>query len=264
MKIAIIGSGKMGEALLRGIISSNISEPQNITITDIFETQIQKLAEELEINATTDNEQAAKNADVIILAIKPFHVKAVLQNIKGSLNPNTILISIAAGITLSQLDEYVENNNLQIARAMPNTPALVLSGATGISFSKNCTAAAKDIVAKIFSGIGLLNEFPESQLAAVTGVSGSGPAFVAIFIEAMSDAGVLMGMTRKDAVDFAVQTVEGTAKLIKETSVTPNEVKEAVSSPGGTTIAGIEALEENGFRHAVISAVKAAANKAKG
>jgi len=263
MNLAIIGCGKMGEAMLRGILSAKIIDPENVIIADIFEAQLQKLAQELKVQVTTENELAVKHADVVILAVKPIHIKSVLENITKSLKPNVVLISIAAGVSFSQLNDYTGENDFQIVRAMPNTPALVSSGATGVCFSHNCTEQTKNIVSQIFTSIGLYSEFTEAQLAAVTGVSGSGPAFVAIFIEAMADAGVLMGMTRKDAIAFALQTVEGTAKLIKEGNISANEVKEAVSSPGGTTIAGIEALEANGFRHAVISAVKAAANKAK-
>ena len=263
MNLAIIGCGKMGEAMLRGMLSAQIIDPKNIIISDLFEEQLQKLAKELDVQATTENEIAVKDADVVILAVKPMHMKAVLENITKSLKPNVVLISIAAGITFYQLNDYLGENDFQIVRAMPNTPALVSAGATGVCFSHNCTEQTKKNVAQIFTSIGLFKEFTEAQLAAVTGVSGSGPAFVAIFIEAMADAGVLMGLTRKDAIDFALQTVEGTAQLIKEGNISANEVKEAVSSPGGTTIAGIEALEANCFRHAVISAVKAAANKAK-
>jgi len=265
MNIAIIGSGKMGESLLRGIISSKVASHDEIIITDILDVQLQKLQTELGVNITTDNSSAVKDADIVILAVKPIHLKVVLSGISDSLKESAILISIAAGVSIDEILLYTKDKpQLQVVRAMPNTPAFVLKGATGICYSDRCHTQTKKLVQEIFEGIGIVQEFTEPQLAAVTGVSGSGPAFVAIFIEAMSDAAVLMGMTRSDALKFVIQTTEGTAKLIADSGLSPSEVKEAVSSPGGTTIAGIAALEEAGFRHAVIAAVKAASIKAKG
>ncbi|MCL5801886.1 MAG: pyrroline-5-carboxylate reductase [Gammaproteobacteria bacterium] len=262
MKLTIIGAGKMGEALGRGILQSGQVTPANLTFTDIAQERVQTLATELGVTAAGNNIDAVRDATLVILAVKPQYVVDVCQQIAPALPSGTTVLSIAAGITLTQLAAALDREDLALARAMPNTPCLVNAGAIGLSFAGEASAKIRDTVRNLLAPTGLVEEVPESQMNAVTGLSGSGPAYIALLIEALTDGGVLMGLPRTQAQQLATQTVFGTAKLILETSLHPALVKDAVSSPGGTTIAGIAALEEAGFRHAAITAIRAATMRA--
>jgi pyrroline-5-carboxylate reductase len=262
-KLAIIGSGKMGEAMASGILRAGLITPQNLTMTDVDTARGAKLSAELGIVFTTDNISAVRNADAVILAVKPQYIYSVCQQISKSLQKKCIVISIAAGIKMRQISDVLECEDVKLVRTMPNTPCLVGAGAIAMAFSVSITSEDKNVVNTLLTPLGLTAELPEDKLDAITGLSGSGPAYVAILIEALADGGVLMGLPRQIALQFAAQTVYGTAKLIIDSGEHPAVVKDAVCSPGGTTIEAVAALEENGFRSAAISAVRAATNRAK-
>ncbi len=258
MNVTIIGAGKMGEALARGILRAGLLLPTELTFADVATVQLQELADALGATAAMDNVEAVREATLVILAVKPNTIAQVCREIAPVLLSGAIVLSIAAGISLRQLAAVLERDDVILARAMPNTPCLVGAGAIGLSFTEQAPAEARTTVAELLAPTGLVLSMTETQLDAVTGLSGSGPAFVALFIEALADGGVLMGLPRAQAAQLAAQTVFGTAKLILETGLHPAQVKDMVSSPGGTTIAGIAALEKAGFRAAAISAVKSA------
>lgn len=263
MKLTIIGAGKMGEALARGMLHAGLLVPQDLTLADVAGEQVQALATVLGAQAVTENAVAVNGASVVILAVKPSIVPIACQQIALALAPQTTVLSIAAGVTLRQVAVALQRDDVILARAMPNTPCLVGAGAIGLSLASQAPASARETLVRLLSSLGLVVEVPEALLDAVTALSGSGPAYIAILMEALADGGVLMGLPRATAEQLAAQTVMGTARLVQETGQHPAQVKDAVSSPGGTTIAGIAALEEQGFRNAIISAVRAAAMRAR-
>lgn len=263
MRLTIIGAGNMGEALARGIVRAGLVAPGALTLADVAGERVAAVAGALGAASTTENTQAAAGADVVILAVKPALVAPVCRELAPVLPPGAAVLSIAAGVTLAQLHAALGRADLLLARAMPNTPCLVGAGAIGVCFDAAVPAETRATLRGLLSAVGLVEEVPEAQLDAVTGLSGSGPAYIAVLIEALADGGVLMGLPRAQAQRLALQTVRGTAQLLQETGQHPAQVKDAVSSPGGTTIAALAALEAAGFRHAVMSAVKAAAARAR-
>lgn len=263
MLITIIGAGKMGEALAHGMLQAGLLTPPEITFADVATQRLETLADELGIVRAASNVEAVRQAEVVILAVKPKDLKTVCREIAPAIPAQAIVLSIAAGITLGQLATALDRPDLVLARAMPNTPCLVGAGAIGLSFSEHVQRSTRETVVQLLSATGLVEEVPESLLNAVTGLSGSGPAYVAMFVEALADGGVLAGLPRQQAQQLALQTVLGTAKLLLDTAQHPGQVKDAVSSPAGTTIAGVAALEAGGFRATIIAAVKAAALRAQ-
>lgn len=263
MKLAIIGLGNMGKAILSGILAQNLIKAKEIIVADkkIAAPDFELEAEFSQINLSSDNREAVKKADAVILAVKPQIIKLVLQEIKNDC-ANKIIISVAAGIKTSMLAQYF-GEKAKMVRIMPNTPALVSSGMSAVYYSKAVTEEEKDFVEKIFSSLGETTEIKESEMDAVTGLSGSGPAFVYLFIEALADAGVLKGLDRQTALKLAAQTVKGGAEMVLKSDKHPAELKDMVASPAGTTIAGLAELEYNGFRSTVIKAVKAAAERSE-
>jgi len=263
MRLAIIGAGNMGEALARGIIGAGLVAPGNLTLTDVVTERVQALAEALGATAGAGNRQAVADASLVILLVKPPQVADVCREIGPVLPAGCPLLVIAAGVTLRQVRIALGRDDTPIARAMPNTPCLVGAGATGLTVEPNMPAEMRDMLIRLLASVGIVEEVPESLQDAVTGLSGSGPAYIAVLIEAMADGGVLMGLPRAQALRLAIQTVRGAAVLLQETGRHPAEVKDAVSSPGGTTIAGLAALEAAGFRHATITAIQAGAARAR-
>ncbi len=262
MKLTIIGVGKMGEALARGLLRAGLVAAGDVTLCDVAEAHLRRVANALGAHACPDNAAAVREADLVILAVKPKDVAAVCAEIGPALPADAAVLSIAAGIPLEKITEAL-GHEPALARAMPNTPALVNAGAFGLSFNARAGDAVRRMVRDLLAPLGVVEEMPEALLDAVTGLSGSGPAYVALFIEALADGGVLAGLPRAQALRLAAQTVYGTAKMILETGDHPAVVKDAVSSPGGTTIAGIAALEAAGFRAAAIAAVSAATARSK-
>lgn len=263
MELAIIGLGNMGQAILDGILENNLINAEDIIAADkkfSYESFKEK-NKYPELNFTSDNVEAVSKCDLVILAVKPQIIDFVLSDIKQAAADKNI-ISIAAGITTSHIKDILGSSS-KITRIMPNTPALVSEGMSAVSFAENIDKKEKEIVLDIFSALGKVVEVEEKDMDAVTALSGSGPAFVYIFIEALSDAGVLKGLDRETSLKLAAQTVKGGAEMILKTDKHPAELKDMVTSPAGTTINGVAALENNKFRSAVIQAVSAAAERSE-
>lgn len=261
-RLSIIGGGAMGAAFAKGVVSSGNIKAGDVTVADLDESRLKKLAQELGVNTTTDNVSAVKSADVILLAIKPGIVPVVLDGIKGVLSTSQLLICIAAGVCLEAIESRLPEG-VGVIRVMPNTPCQVGAGAIAFCPGKAATREHVEIAKGIFDAVGISYEVPEKLLNAVTGLSGSGPAYVYVMIEALSDAGVRVGLPRQIATRLAAQTVYGSAKMVLDEGRHPAALKDQVTSPGGTTIAGIDALEQAGFRSALIEAVKAATKRSE-
>ncbi|PIG93222.1 pyrroline-5-carboxylate reductase [Gloeocapsopsis sp. IPPAS B-1203] len=257
VKFGIIGGGVMGEALLSRLVSQKIYQPTEIIVGEKSPARRDYLANQYGVSVTDDN-YVVTQASVLLLAIKPQVFTAVAAELVSPLTKSTpLVISILAGVSLSQLEKAFPQ--VPIIRAMPNTPATVGAGMTAISLGAQAGDRDKQIAQQLFTAVGEVVEVPETLMDAVTGLSGSGPAYVALLIEALSDGGVAAGLPRAIATQLALQTVRGTVQLLQETQMHPAELKDRVTSPGGTTIAGVTELERAGFRAGLIAAVKAAA-----
>lgn len=259
-KIGIIGAGNMGEAILRGLHQKGMSG--GIVVSESRSDRRDHIKKNYGVEAIPDNQKLASQAQVIILAVKPQELKGVLQDIAPALDSSTLLISIAAGASLAAIASILAKD-VRLIRAMPNIAALALESATALSPGGGASAEDMEVAQEIFNAMGRTVVIPELLMDAVTGMSGSGPAYVCLFIEALADGGVRMGLPRKDALELAIQTVLGTARLLSEQGEHPTHLKDRVASPGGTTIAGIAALEAKGFRGAVMEAVAAATQRSK-
>lgn len=259
-RLGVIGVGKMGSALIRGILKARVLSPDKITAGDIDPDLLSALKKETDIKTTSNNLEVVKSAEIVLLALKPDMIRPVLMEVKGHLTEEHLLVSIAAGVPIKVIEE-VAGTEMRIIRVMPNTPALIGQGAAAFSPGKKATREDVEDVKAILEAVGLAVELSEKHLDAVTGLSGSGPAFVFMVIEALADGGVKMGLPRAVAMQLAAQTVLGAAKLVLETKKHPGELKDQVASPGGTTIAGIAALERAGLRAAFIEAVEAATKR---
>jgi pyrroline-5-carboxylate reductase len=262
-KIGFIGGGNMGEALIKGLIGSGAAKPGNITCSDIHEERIHFLQKQYGINVYTNNIDVIRNSQIIIYAVKPQIMAMVLKESAGHLDGSKLVISVAAGISISAFD-MLTDKQLRLIRVMPNVPALIGEGATAVTAGPHADKEDIQTAMQIFKAIGKCVYIKEEHLMdAVTGLSGSGPAYLFVIIEALSDAGVKMGLTRQDALLLAAQTVLGSAKLLLETGNHPGQLKDMVTSPAGTTIAGLHALEKSGIRAGLINAVEAATERSR-
>jgi pyrroline-5-carboxylate reductase len=261
-RVGFIGGGNMGEALVRGLVGANLVAPHLIVATDVRAERTKQLADTYAITAHGDNMRCVRDVDVVILAVKPQVMADVLREIAPAVTPRHLLISIAAGVATSTIRAGL-GKEARIIRVMPNTPALVLQGATAIAKGTGLEPDDLTTAEEIFGAIGRVVVLGEDSLDAVTGLSGSGPAYVAIMIESLADGGVKMGLDRLTAMTLATQTVLGSAQLLAETGMHPGALKDMVSSPGGTTIAGISALEEGAVRATFIRAVERATLRAR-
>lgn len=250
----------MATALAGGLISSGFTTAENIWASDTYEAAREKFTRETGVQTVKANQTVIEQAEIIILSVKPQHVPDVLQEINGALTEQHLLVSIAAGCPLSLFVEKL-GKTARLIRVMPNTPCLVKQGASAFSRGGQATDEDASLVETLLSTVGTAVEVPESQLDAVTGLSGSGPAYIYQVIEALSDGGVRMGLPRNIATQLAAQTVKGAAEMVLETGEHPGALKDAVTSPGGTTIAGIHALEAGGLRNSLMNAVSAATNR---
>lgn len=257
MKIGFIGGGNMAEAIIKGMTSQGA---RDIFVSEPREDRRKYLQQNYGVNTTASNAETASACNIIILAVKPQKMETVLDEIKKSITAEKTMVSIAAGITLSYLTSRLNTRN--IVRVMPNTPALIQEGMSVMSTCGDCVPD-KDIriVKDIFMSIGNLLVLPEKYMDAVTALSGSGPAFIALFIEAMVEGGINEGLNRDDALALAVQTAIGTSKLL-DTGMSPSSLRKMVTSPGGTTAAGFKVFDERGFKDTVIAAIEAATNRA--
>ena len=261
-KIGFIGAGKMGSALMQGIIKAGIVKPENLGASDVYEPFLNELNSQLGINVSTDNAVIAQASDILVLAGKPQILGSVLEDLKPYINADKLIISIAAGVPLATYENALPEGT-RVVRVMPNIAATVSEAASGISPGKNATSEDLKTALEIFSAVGTAVQVPESLMDAVTGLSGSGPAFIFPVIEAMADGAVLEGMDRKSALTLAAQTVLGAAKMALETGLHPGELKDMVTSPAGTTIQGVRILEEAGIRAAFMNAVIKASERSK-
>lgn len=257
--IGFIGIGNMGFAMLKGALT--VLKKEELTFTDISKERLEYINRQTGVNYQKDNKKLIETCKYVVLAIKPQFFSSVLEEIKEHLTKEHIIISIAPGISITELKKMLKKE-IRIVRAMPNTPALVNEGMSGISFSEDIfSEEEKKVIYKFFGSFGKYEVMEEKLLDAVVCVSGSSPAYVYMFIEALADSAVKYGISREKAYIFAAQTVLGSAKMVLETKEHPGKLKDMVCSPGGTTIAAVEALEEYGFRSAIMKASDACYKK---
>ena len=260
--IAIIGAGNMGTSLLRGILNAKLAPHDKIIVSGTHSAKLEKLGLKWKINHTLDNMHATQFADIVMLCVKPYTIGKVLDEILPVLREDQMLISIAAGVTIDSILQRTGKNN-PIVRAMPNIASTVDEGATAVSFGHFVTEEQQRIAISIFEAVGEVVVVEESQLDAVTGLSGSGPAYIYMVIEALIDGGVKMGLPRDVATKLAVQTVLGSAKLVKESNLHPAILRDQVTTPGGTAINAVHELESHGLRSMLINAVATATMRSK-
>lgn len=263
MKIGFIGLGNMATAMIGGMLQKGIAVPEDIIGSSKTETTAEKVKTKFRITTTTDNKTVAEQADILFLAVKPVFFPGVIAQIREVVAADTLVISIAAGRTLGYLREAFDRPELKLIRCMPNTPALVLEGCTGVCVGDNVTEEETEQVLTLLRSFGVASVVPERLMDVVVGVSGSSPAYVFMFIEAMADEAVAAGMSRKQAYEFAAQSVLGSARMVLETGKHPGELKDMVCSPGGTTIQAVKVLEEKGMRAAVMDAMDACIEKSR-
>jgi len=262
LTIGFLGAGKMATALARGFIGAGLSAPRQLIASDVSDAARRSFAKETGAITTASNPEVVQFAHVLILAVKPDQVDAVLGEIRKGVTKKHLLISIAAGVPLSKLQEAL-GAAARLVRVMPNAPALVGQSATAFALGKSALREDAELAMKLFSAVGVAFQLKETLLDAVTGLSGSGPAYVYLFIEALSDGGVAAGLARDVATKLAAQTVLGSARMVLETGQHPGALKDMVTSPGGTSIEGLHELEKGKLRGTVMSAVRAATEKSR-
>ena len=255
-KIGFLGGGNMGEALIRGIVKTGIVPPAELFVTDVRLDRLEELSRTYGLHTLSDNALLVRRVDVVILAVKPQILKAVLQEIAPA-TPGKLLVSIAAGVSTTEIRRHLPAGT-RLIRCMPNTPALVLEGATALARGRDLAPGDLETAQAIFEAVGRVVVLEEEHMDAVTGLSGSGPAYIALVVEALADGGVKVGLDRQTAMTLATQTVLGSARLLLETGAHPGQLKDMVTSPGGTSIAGIHTLEAGGLRRTLIDAVERA------
>lgn len=260
--IGFIGAGNMGAAMIKGIIKGNVTKLENVYVYDPLLENLRQLQDELGVTIVSSPAEIVETCQVIIPAVKPHIIAGVLSEIANILTKHHLIISIAAGITTQQLKAMVKDN-CYVVRTMPNTPALVGEGMTAVCNDPSVPAEYLDIACTILKSFGKVEFVSEEQIHAATAISGSSPAYAFLFIEALADGGVMMGLPREQSYKMAVQSLLGAAKLMQETGKHPGELKDMVCSPSGTTIEAVATLEYNGFRGAVIEAVRACAEKSE-
>lgn len=256
-----LGAGKMATALVRGMIRAGTATPERIAASDPVEPARAALAAETGVAVFGSNLEVVARSDVVVLAVKPQSLTAVLAEVAPAVTADHLVVSIAAGVSMATLAAGLGPEPRRLVRVMPNTPALVGEGASGYCLGPHARPDDEAVVASCLGAVGRAFRVPENLLDAVTGLSGSGPAFVYLMIEALSDGGVRVGLPRDVATALAAQTVLGGARMVLETGLHPGVLKDQVTSPGGTTIAGLHALERGGLRAALIDAVEAAAKR---
>ncbi len=262
MVIGFIGLGNMAKAMISGILKDQLVNPEDIIGSSATQETMDRVSSEYGIRTNVSNKAVASAADILILAVKPLTLPVVLEEIMDAIDENKLIISVAAGKTTKWISQYF-SRPVKIVRCMPNTPALVQEGCSALCRNENVTDEDLRTALRIIASFGTAEVVNENLMDVVGGVSGSSPAYVFMFIEAMADAAVKGGMQRKQAYRFAAQTVMGSARLMLESGRHPAELKDMVCSPGGTTIEGLEVLEQNGFRAAVMEAIGACVEKSK-
>jgi pyrroline-5-carboxylate reductase len=261
-KIAIIGGGKMGSIIAQGLIAQKIAANKDIVVTDIDTARLEFLRKSMKLKVSHNNEKTVKTANIIILAVKPQNMASTLKEISPTIDKNKFVISIAAGITTKFIESHLVKG-VRVLRVMPNTPALIGEGAAAVAKGSSAKKSDVQLTHIIFNAVGISVEVEEALIDAVTGLSGSGPAYCFLIIEALTDAGEKMGLPRDLAAKLAMQTMLGSARLCLSSDKSPAELREMVTSPGGTTVAGLKVLEEGKIRATIISAVEAATKRSK-
>jgi len=256
-KIGFIGAGNMAEAMIKGLLHGGTSTPQNIVVSDVRPDRLDFIEELFDVSVSEGNPDLVHRADLIVLAVKPQIMETVLIELVDHLDLSKLIISIAAGISLATIESHLKKD-LRLIRAMPNIAALVLESATAICPGKHASHDDLKLAKAIFDSVGKTVIIEEELMDAITGLSGSGPAYLFLIIDAMADAGVKVGLSRDDALTLSAQTVLGAAKLLIETGEHPGRLKDKVTSPGGTAIAGLHTLEAGGLRTTLINAVEVA------
>jgi len=259
-RVGFVGAGRMATALATGFCRQ-LLRPEQIVASDASESARRAFTESTAARVVDANSTVFDESEIVFLAVKPQHVAEVIADVADRVQPEHLVISIAAGISLARLQHDL-GGACRVVRVMPNTPCLIGHGAAAFALGDAASAGDAELVRELLSTVGIAIPVPEQQMDAVTGLSGSGPAFVYQIIEALSDGGVRMGLPRSTATQLAAQTVAGAAQMVLETEQHPGSLKDAVASPGGTTIAGLHALERGGLRAALMDAVEAAAVRA--
>jgi pyrroline-5-carboxylate reductase len=261
-RIAVLGAGKIGEALISGLVSSGWREPAELWATSRRQERVDELSERYGVRATTSNAEAVSGAAIVVVAVKPQDIEVLLGEIGGLLAEDQTVLSIAAAIPTSLIEGHLLAR-VPVVRAMPNTPSTVHEGIAGVAGGAHAAEEHLAAASEVLSHLGRVVRVPESQMDAVTAVSGSGPAYFALLAEAMIEAGILLGLSREISTQLVVQTMLGTAKQLRDTHTHPVELREMVTSPGGTTIAAIRVLEMAGVRAAFLNAIQAAMDRSK-
>jgi pyrroline-5-carboxylate reductase len=261
-KLAVLGAGKLGETLIKGLIEAGVTTSANVTVTAAHQRRLDQMKERFGVPTTLSNAEAARSADVLILAVKPQAVPAVLADISDIVRPPQVLISVAASVSAAFIEKHLANP-IPVIRAMPNTPCLVDKGMTGIAPGTNASRQDLDLASYIFNAVGRTVVVDEKHMDAITGLSASGPAFIYIVIESLAEAGVKVGLPRDIATELAAQTVVGAGSMVLETGEHPAKLKDTVTTPAGCTIDGILELEDGGLRVTLIKAVVKATERAK-
>ena len=261
-KIAILGGGKIGESLLAGLLSSGWRQPEEIVVTVRRQERIDELWERHGVEATLSNPEAVRDASIVVIAVKPQDIDGLLGEIGPLLAPEQTVLSIAAAVRTAQIERHLADD-VPVLRSMPNTPATVHEGIAGLCAGAHAGPEHLAIAQEVLSHLGRVVRLPESALDAVTAVSGSGPAYFALLAEAMIEAGILLGLSREVSTELVVQTMFGTAKLLRDEKMHPVELREMVTSPGGTTIRAIRELERAGVRAAFLNAIQAAMERSR-
>ena len=261
-KLAVLGAGKMGQALVAGLLASGWRKPEEITVTARTPERITYLGEKHGVQTTLDNAGAVAGADVIVLAVKPQDVDALLSEISDHVSPQQTVLSVVAAIPSSHIESLL-SEDVPVVRAMPNTPSVVHEGVAGIAGGRYAEDKHVALAAEVLSHVGSVVIVPEKYLDAVTAISGSGPAYFALLAEAMIEGGILLGLSREVSTQLVVQTMLGSAKLLRDEKMHPVELREMVTSPGGTTTRAIQVLEQSGVRAAFLNAIQAAMERSQ-
>ena len=260
--IGFLGAGNMAEALIRGLIQGGVVGADKIIASGPRSERLEDLGTAYQIATTLDNGELASKAEILVLAVKPQILERVVREVAAALTPGVLVVSVAAGVDTQTIESHMPSGG-RVVRAMPNMPASVRAGATAIARGRHATEADLAEARAIFDAVGITVTLDETHLDAVTGLSGSGPAYIFLIIEALADAGVKVGLSRRNAQRLAAQTVMGSAKLLLDTDEHPGKLKDMVTSPGGTAIAGLHTLEEGGLRTTLINAVETATKRAR-
>lgn len=260
-KIGFIGAGTMAKAIIKGLLNSGIIPKNNVSASEISQEIAKKASDETGVKVITNNAELVKSSDVIILCVKPHLIKTVLSELTDCFDKNKLIVSIAAGVSSGAIENHI-NSDIPVIRVMPNTPVLIKEGMSAVCKGKYASAQDINLVLELFKATGRCIEVEEKLINAVTGISGSGPAFIYLIIDALADGGVKMGLKKETALELAAQTAIGAAKMVLDTGKHPAVLKDEVATPGGCTIAGLSVMENEHVRSSLIKTVQETAKKA--